>query len=180
MSAISLHVRIFASGFPGIRALPARARPDRIAVYADAIVTREFEQYGYAARRPAALLELDEDLLEPERVAATHGPIAGQLFEALVGLSLQAYAAVNGARLSYFRTRDGAHEADFILTRKRQVVAVEVKLAHAIDDRDVRHLVWLKDQLGPRLADAIIVSTGPETYRRSDGVAVVPAALLGA
>jgi hypothetical protein len=30
------------------------------------------------------------------------------------------------------------------------------------------------------LADAIVVNTGPVAYRRDDGIAVVPAALLGA
>lgn len=29
------------------------------------------------------------------------------------------------------------------------------------------------------LLDAVVVTTGPQAYRRSDGIAVVPAALLG-
>jgi uncharacterized protein len=29
------------------------------------------------------------------------------------------------------------------------------------------------------LIDAVVVNTGPEAYRRKDGVAVVPLALLG-
>lgn len=33
--------------------------------------------------------------------------------------------------------------------------------------------------LGPDLLDAIVVTTGPECYRRADGIAVVPAAQLG-
>ncbi|MGH3142391.1 MAG: AAA family ATPase, partial [Gaiellales bacterium] len=44
----------------------------------------------------------------------------------------------------------------------------------------VKHLHWLRDRLGDRLLDAVVVSTGPTAYRRADGVAVVPAALLGA
>jgi hypothetical protein len=31
---------------------------------------------------------------------------------------------------------------------------------------------------GERLADAVIVTTGPTAYRRADGIAVIPAALL--
>ena len=61
----------------------------------------------------------------------------------------------------------------------RRVVAVEVKLSGAVDDRDVRHLLWLRDRLGNDLLDAVVVTTGPQAYRRPDGVAVVPAALLG-
>lgn len=43
----------------------------------------------------------------------------------------------------------------------------------------MRHLLWLRDELGDALADAVIVTTGQAAYRRPDGIAVVPAALLG-
>jgi uncharacterized protein len=43
----------------------------------------------------------------------------------------------------------------------------------------VKHLRWLQEQLGPDLLDAMVVTTGTHAYRRPDGVAVVPAALLG-
>lgn len=60
------------------------------------------------------------------------------------------------------------------------MVAIAVKLAHRVTDEHVRHLLWLRDRLGEDLLGAVIVSTGPEAYRRRDGIAVVPAALLGA
>ena len=60
-----------------------------------------------------------------------------------------------------------------------RVLAIEIKLKAAIVDRDVRHLLWLRDQIRDDLLDAVLVTTGPEAYRRQDGVAVVPAALLG-
>jgi predicted AAA+ superfamily ATPase len=104
----------------------------------------------------------------------------GALFESQVGLDMRVYAQAAEARISHFRTRDGGHEVDLIVERADQrVVAVEVKLAQTITDDHVRHLVWLRDQIGPDLLDAIVVSTGPEAYRRQDGIAVVPAALLG-
>jgi uncharacterized protein len=43
----------------------------------------------------------------------------------------------------------------------------------------VRHLLWLQKELGDDLADAVVVTTGQMAYRRPDGIAVVPAALLG-
>jgi len=61
----------------------------------------------------------------------------------------------------------------------QRVVAIEVKLTRTVDDDDVRHLRWLREQIGDDLLDAVIVSTGPEAYRRPDGIAVVPLALLG-
>jgi hypothetical protein len=59
------------------------------------------------------------------------------------------------------------------------VLALEVKLGRTVDDGDVRHLLWLRGQLGADLLDAVVITTGTNAYRRRDGVAVVPAALLG-
>jgi len=135
------------------------------------------------------LLELDSDELlgfdgdgsrTSEFFGSGYGPLLGRLFEALVALSLHAYASHAEARLGHFRTRNGDREVDFIVQRGRRVVAFEVKLSAAVDDSDVRHLRWLRDRLGPQLADAAVITTGELAYRRSDGIAVIPAALLGA
>ena len=37
----------------------------------------------------------------------------------------------------------------------------------------------LHDQIGSRLADKVLITSGDFAYRRPDGVAVVPLALLG-
>jgi hypothetical protein len=58
-------------------------------------------------------------------------------------------------------------------------VAIEVKLASSVRAEDVKHLLWLREQIGEDLLDAVVVNTGPAAYRREDGIAVVPAALLG-
>ena len=49
-----------------------------------------------------------------------------------------------------------------------------------MDNDDVKHLLWLREQIGDDLLDAVVIHTGPQAYRRKDGIAVVPAALLGA
>jgi hypothetical protein len=49
-----------------------------------------------------------------------------------------------------------------------------------VEERDVRHLHWLHEQLGDDLLDAAVITTGTQAYRRADGIAVVPAVLLGA
>ncbi len=46
-------------------------------------------------------------------------------------------------------------------------------------DADVRHLIWLREQLPDSVVDLIAITTGTHAYRRRDGVAVVPLALLG-
>lgn len=76
-------------------------------------------------------------------------------------------------------TKRGEREVDLILERGRSVLAIEVKLGQVADDHDVRHLRWLREELGDGLVDAAIVTTGQAAYRRADGIAVVPAALLG-
>ena len=43
---------------------------------------------------------------------------------------------------------------------------------------DVKHLLRLRNRIGDSLADAV-VTTGKSAYRRADGIAVVPLALLG-
>ncbi len=108
------------------------------------------------------------------------GPLLGALFESLVTLSVRVYAQATRARVSHLRTRNGDHEVDLIVERRDgRVLALDAKLAAVPDDRDVRHLHWLARQIGSDLLDAAVITSGPYAYRRPDGIAVVPAALLG-
>jgi hypothetical protein len=94
--------------------------------------------------------------------------------------SVRTYAQAAETRISHLRTHRGDHEVDLILEHDGGVLAVEVKLGQVPDERDVRHLRWLKAELGDRLLDSLVITTGPAAYRRpDDGIAVVPAALLG-
>jgi predicted AAA+ superfamily ATPase len=108
------------------------------------------------------------------------GTLLGALFESLVTLSVRTYAQAAEASVKHLRTVAGRHEVDLIVERADgRVVAIEVKLARDVDDRDTRHLRWLAERIGDELLDAVVITTGAEAYRRPDGVAVVPAALLG-
>lgn len=108
------------------------------------------------------------------------GHLLGRLFESLVTLSLRVYAQAAETELRHLRLHGGSQEVDLIIERSdRRVIAVEVKLGRTVDDDDVRHLLWLRERIGEDLLDAVVINTGPEAYRRRDGVAVIPAALLG-
>ena len=123
-----------------------------------------------------ALLNLHDDAAAEVR----DGTLLGQLFQSLIALDLRVYAQAAAATVSHMRTRAGEREVDFIVERDdHRVLAVEVKLAHDITDRDVKHLLWLRDEIGDDLLDAIVISTGDQAYRRKDGIGIVPAALLG-
>jgi uncharacterized protein len=98
----------------------------------------------------------------------------------LVTLSVRVYAERSDAKISHFRTHRGDREVDLIVERADgRIVGLEVKATSAPRDADLKHLRWLAGQIGDDLLDAAIVTTGRQAYRREDGIAVVPAALLG-
>jgi hypothetical protein len=108
------------------------------------------------------------------------GTLLGALFESLVTLCVRVYAQSAEASIGHLRTYSGDREVDLIVEgQEKQIVAVEVKLKRTIRDEDVQHLHWLRETIGDEMADAIVVNTGESAYRRSDGIGVVPAALLG-
>ncbi len=130
----------------------------------------------------ARLLGLTHDALldgQGTPIGPQAGTMLGHLFESLVTLCVRVPAQAAEAEVAHLRTRNGDHEVDLVLVRDDgRVLAIEVKLANTVDDKDLRHLHWLADQLGDRLLDALIVNTGPAAYRRPDGIGVLPLALL--
>lgn len=257
---------ILASGFPGIRGLPERARQAQLDSYIARIVDKELPENGVRIRRPETLrawlsaygaatatdtayskildaatggdadkparatvegyrdhltriFVLDpieawiptfnplkrltrspkHHLVDPalaarlvgvgrtgllagdgQRPAGVTGTWLGALFESLAAQSVRIYAEAASAHAGHLRTKESDREIDLIVEGDdRRVVAIEVKLSETATDHDVRHLNWLDDQLGDRLADKVLINTGDFAYRRPDGVAVVPLALLG-
>jgi predicted AAA+ superfamily ATPase len=115
----------------------------------------------------------------PDAAVRRPGPLLGALFESLVTLSVRVYAQAAEATVHHLRTWDSRHEVDLIIQRADQrIVALEVKLSPSVSDDDVRHLTWLRGQLGDDLLDAAVITTGSEAYRRADGIAVIPFCLL--
>ncbi len=132
----------------------------------------------------ARLLGVDEGALlsgaPGSPVLPRDGTLLGRLFESLVALSVRVLAQASDATVRHLRTKEGRQEVDLIVERHdHRVLAIEVKLSATVGDGDVRHLHWLADRLGDDLLDAVVVTTGRHAYRRADGIAVVPAALLG-
>lgn len=132
----------------------------------------------------AALLGTDQGaLLEGAsngQASPRDGALLGGLFESLATLSVRVFAQAAEARVGHLRTHGGTREVDLVVERRDgRVIAIEVKLTRAPSDHDVRHLRWLQGEVGDDLLDAMVITTGSDAYRRPDGIAVVPAALLG-
>lgn len=116
--------------------------------------------------------------VSPSASIPRDGTLLGGLFESLAALSIRTLAQSCDARVSHLRTKGGRHEVDFIVEANDGVVAIEVKMSAAVNDSHVSHLRWLRNELGDDCIDTVMLNTGPEAYRRPDGVAVIPLALL--
>lgn len=116
---------------------------------------------------------------EDSQLIPRDGTFLGGLFESLTALSVRAFAQNSDADVSHLRTQAGRQEIDFIVEGSEGVLGIEAKLTGAVEDRDVRHLLWLREKLGDECVGLVVLHTGPEAYTRRDGVAVVPLGLLG-
>lgn len=114
----------------------------------------------------------------PSTKVPRDGTFLGGLFESLAALSVRTLAQSSDARVSHLRTKGGRHEVDFIVEADGGVLAIEVKLSAAVNDAHVSHLHWLRNELGDDCIETVVLNTGPEAYRRPDGIAVIPLALL--
>jgi hypothetical protein len=86
------------------------------------------------------------------------GPLVGNLFESLATLSVRVYAQAAEARVGHLRTFGVEREIDLIVERPDGcVLAIEVKLGGTVDDEDVKHLLWLRRNLGDDVVDAAVV-----------------------
>lgn len=157
--------------------LPISSRTVRLATASK----HQLADPAFAAR----LLDVDRSSLLSGKTGiapvAGNATLLGALFESLVTLCVRVYAqAAEASSVSHLRTRAGEHDVDLIVEGPDgRVLALEVKLTSAPEDKDVRHLHWLRSQIGDNLLDAAVITTGPYAYRRKDGIAVIPAALLG-
>ncbi|MDR2347803.1 MAG: DUF4143 domain-containing protein [Bifidobacteriaceae bacterium] len=132
----------------------------------------------------ARLLKVDQAaLLRGSQGTRSHlraGNLLAVLFEHLVALSVKTYAQAGDAEVRHLRTHGGQHEVDLVVENSAGgVVALDVKLTATPVSDDVKQLVWLRDRLGSSFVDGAVITCGSQAYRRKDGIAVIPAALLG-
>ena len=64
--------------------------------------------------------------------------------------------------------------------RLARLVAIEIKPTSAPDASDARHLMWLRDELGPQFAAGAILHVGRRKYHLSEQIEAIPICALWA
>jgi uncharacterized protein len=116
--------------------------------------------------------------LSAQRLATA--AMGGAFLESFVvaELTRQATTIDEAFTFAHFRDRSGV-EVDLIVERPDgRVVAIEVKSARSVNQRDASGLTFLRDRLGDRFQCGILFHTGPLTARLGERVWAVPVAAL--
>lgn len=122
----------------------------------------------------AAALQTDGDDLLAD------GTLYGPIVESFVAAQIRPFLTTRSRRrIHHARSTDGRHEIDSIIDLgHRGIIAIEVKAAASVSARDARHLIWLRDALGPRFVRGIVFHTGPATFDLNDRVIAAPISAL--
>lgn len=105
------------------------------------------------------------------------GDLTGRLIETFVcaQLRVDATIATSRPRLYHLREQAGRQEIDLLADLgARGVVAFEIKASAAPRAEAARHLVWLRDRLGPAFVAGVVLHTGPNTYELGDRITARP------
>jgi predicted AAA+ superfamily ATPase len=116
--------------------------------------------------------------LSAQRLA--NAAMGGAFLESFVvaELTRQATTIDEALTFAHFRDRSGI-EVDIIIEHPDgRAVAIEVKSARSVNQRDASGLMFLRDRLGDRFQCGILFHTGPLTARLGEQVWAVPVAAL--
>jgi uncharacterized protein len=81
--------------------------------------------------------------------------------------------------LYHYRDQRGREEVDLVIeTPGGRVVAIEVKAAQTVNDRDVYHLIRLRDRLGASFVHGFVVYLGQQRLSFGDRLTALPLAGL--
>ncbi len=120
-------------------------------------------------------LNLDEDAIMRDH------NLIGRLLDTLVAAELRAElpACRSRPRLHHLRTEAGRQEIDLVVELAGgSVIAIEIKAGTAVNARDARHLVWLRDELGAGFVHGLVMYTGPRIFELSERITAVPICAL--
>jgi predicted AAA+ superfamily ATPase len=111
------------------------------------------------------------------------GDMLGRIVDTFVVAQLRAQLATaeTQPRLFHLRQEKGQHEVDIIVEYGGgRVFALEIKASSAPKKEDIRHLIWLRDELGDRFVGGAILHTGPRAFMFDDRIAAAPISVMWA
>lgn len=119
--------------------------------------------------------------VDPERLT-TDGTLAGSVFETFAVTEILRQAGVSelapGLAPHHYRDQAG-NEVDLVLERfNGDVVGIEVKASASPHPRDAAGLRLLRDRLGDRFRQGVLLHLGPTSIPIGDRISAVPLAAL--
>ncbi|MCY4162634.1 MAG: DUF4143 domain-containing protein [bacterium] len=120
----------------------------------------------------------------PERLLADH-VMFGMLFESLAVRDLRIYSQSDGSGVFHFRDNTGLEADAIVESVTGSWIAAEIKLnsAPSVIDKAANSLKRLKEKVtrerSSKLAALVVITATGPSYRRPDGVQVIPLPLLG-
>ncbi len=144
-----------------------------------------FGQTGRAIRRPK-LHAVDTGIAAyvlnatAQSLAVPTSASMGPLFETFVvnEFAKQRTWSETSARLFHYRQNSGP-EIDLIIeARGGGVVAIEMKAAQDVDESDFRHLAALRDRLGSRFINGLVIHLGEHPTSFGDRLTALPVGAL--
>jgi len=83
------------------------------------------------------------------------------------------------ATAHHLRDRNDCRKIDMVLESSTHAIAgVQITAARTASDRDVRHLAWLRDQVGDDFVRGVVLHTGAEVTQLDDKLWAMPIAAL--
>jgi predicted AAA+ superfamily ATPase len=134
-------------------------------------VTKQGKRYLIDSGLASAAAGLDAAMI------LNDADLTGRWFDGYATAQLRPEVALSHPRaaLHHLRLEAGRREIDLVVeVGASRVVGIEFKAGSAPDERDARHLFWLRDQLGDSFAAGAVVHTGPGIYPLGDRVYAVP------
>ena len=116
----------------------------------------------------------------PDQLVDPVHPYTGALVETFVVSELARLAPFSSSRptLGHYRDKE-KREIDLIVEgRDRRLAGVEVKAALDVDETDFRHLAYLRDKLGDRFVNGVVIHLGNEVLSFGDRLTAVPLSWL--
>lgn len=136
---------------------------------------KQRKRYAVDTGLVAAQLETDA------RGLLRQGELMGRMLETFVLAQLRPLLDVSERKVAayHLRQQDGRREVDVLLEgADGRIAGLEIKASASPGKADVRHLVWLRDQLADRFAAGLVLHTGKSIYQLDDRISAVPIAAL--